>query len=1155
MRILYLEDSVFDADLARRALARDAPEFSLIVAETLSSARQILKSAKRIDAMLLDLDLPDGGGLELLSELRERSLPIAAVVLTGSGDEETIRAALKAGADDFLLKAPGYLSELASVIHSAQRKAARRLVDSERRFRTLFEQTQEIAVQGYNRERKVIFWNQASEKLYGYRADEAMGSRLEDLIIPEPMRADVVAAVDQWVNGGVAIDAAELPLRRKDGSITYVFSSHVMLESADGDPEMYCIDIDVSDRVNVRALQHARNEVLNRIVADESLEVILDLIIQQVEHMLPGLRCTIMLIDDDDCFGTIVSRSLPDFYIQALQDLRVGDGVGSCGAAAWSGERMIAEDVRTHPNWSAYLEIAQRADIGACWSLPFKDEAGQVLGTFALYSRVPHCPDQPEQALIDDFARLASVAVQKRRAIEMLAQREHALTMSAHAGLALLREPDLGLAIERVLETGANMADVDRAYVFTNRLAGDDGEIRTTLTHEWVRDGIPSQRDNPDLQDVPMSIVGPRWLETLSSGRLIVGDVKNFPASERALLEPQGIRSVIIVPIEVGSTFWGFIGFDSVHRRKRWTKAEENVLWIIANSLSAAIERKQALEHLRRSAAAFESTRDGVLITDLTPSIVAVNRAFSEITGYSEAEALGRNPNMLRSGHQDLSFYREMWANLGTAGHWQGEIWNRRKSGEVYPQWLTISTVMDEQGLPCNYVGVMTDISQLKRSEARLERMAHYDPLTDLPNRVLARLRLEHAIEQADRYARSIAVLFIDLDRFKNVNDSFGHPVGDELLVEIARRLKNRVRSEDTFARLGGDEFLLILERVDDPPEVGQIAQALIDLLDTPFVLSGGQEVYIGSSVGISLYPGDGRTTTELIQHADAAMYQAKADGRNTYRFFTAELSIAAQKRLNMETRLRRALDRGEFVVYYQPKVNVSSGCIVGCEALLRWLDPERGLISPAEFIPVAEEIGLIVPLGEWVLRTACEQAEAWHQAGLPRLNMAVNLSVRQLWKPDLAERIAGILIETGLPAQWLELELTESMIMGQEVLVEERFAALKALGLRLAIDDFGTGYSSLAYLKRFPIDVLKIDGSFVRDIPEDVNDMEIATAIVAMARALKLEVVAEGVETLAQLAFLQEQTCDIYQGYLFSKPLSTDDFEKLLVDSNSARA
>ena len=1013
--------------------------------------------------------------------------------------------------------------------------------------RALFERSPDVAVQGYDRDRRVIFWNQASETLYGYRADQALGRRLEELIVPDDMRERVVQAVEAWMQGAPGIGADELTRRRSDGSLVQVLSSHVMLENAQGAPEMYCIDVDVTDRASMRSMQQARNDVLGRIVADAPLPDVLDVIIAHVESMRPDLRVAIMLLNlETSRFETIFARSLPGFYVEHLDGLAPGPEVGSCGTAVWFGETVISEDVRADAKWMSVRDLCERAGIVACWSIPFKDESGQVLGTFAIYSGRPHVPDRHERELIEEFAGLSGIAVQKRRAIEMLDQREDVLTMSAHAGLELLREQDLGRTIHRVLETAGTRTGVDRAYVFQNRVQPDGGALLTTLTYEWVRDGVDPQLGKPELADIPMSVIGPRWQKLLGNGGIVTGDVCDFPEVERLILEPQGILSMVVVPITVGDVFWGFIGFDAVQRRKVWTTVEENVLRIIATSLSAVIERKASLESLRRSAAAFESTRDGVIITDLEPRIVAVNRAYTEITGYSEVESLGRNPNLIRSGHQDASFYSEMWQSLTDKGHWQGEIWNRRKSGEVYPQWLTISTVRDDHGEPRNYVGVMTDISQLKRSEAELERLAHYDPLTQLPNRALVRLRLEHAIDQAGRNDHSIAVLFVDLDRFKNVNDSFGHPVGDELLVAIAQRLKSRLRSEDTLARLGGDEFLLVLEHVHEPSEAGQVAQTLINLLDDPFVLSGGQEVYIGSSVGISLYPQDSRSTTELIQHADAAMYQAKAHGRNTYRFFTAELSIAAHRRVQLETRLRRALERDEFRLYYQPKVDVETGRIVGCEALLRWQDPEHGLVPPADFIPVAEETGLIVGLGEWALRTACEQAQAWRRAGLPPLTMAVNLSARQLWQPELPHRIGEIIAQTGFPPEWLELELTESMIMGQEALAAERLASLKALGLRLAIDDFGTGYSSLAYLKRFPIDVLKIDRSFVDDIPQDVNDMEIASAIVAMARALRIEVVAEGVETAAQLAFLREQRCAMYQGFLFSEPVPADAFARL---------
>ena len=402
--------------------------------------------------------------------------------------------------------------------------------------------------------------------------------------------------------------------------------------------------------------------------------------------------------------------------------------------------------------------------------------------------------------------------------------------------------------------------------------------------------------------------------------------------------------------------------------------------------------------------------------------------------------------------------------------------------------------------------------------------------------------RIQHAIDRAIRTHRHLALLFIDLDRFKNVNDSLGHPVGDELLAAIAQRLRDRLRDGDTLARLGGDEFVLLIEDMQAPEEAARVATMLLELLHTPFKLQHGREIYIGASIGIAVFPEDGSNVTELIQHSDVAMYQAKESGRGAFRFYTESMSRAAQDRLHLDTRLRRALERGEFTLHYQPQIDMETGVITGTEALVRWLDPEEGLISPARFIPVAEETGLIVPIGEWVLRAACAQARAWQDAG-HTLTIAVNLSARQLQQNDLSQRVAALMTEYGVGPGWLEIELTESMLAGDHSTTEVRLRELKALGIALSIDDFGTGYSSLAYLKRFPIDILKIDQSFVRDIPHDRNDMEIAATIIAMAHTLKLRVVAEGVETPEQLAFLKERECDAWQGYLYSKPLPAEEF------------
>jgi diguanylate cyclase (GGDEF)-like protein/PAS domain S-box-containing protein len=558
-------------------------------------------------------------------------------------------------------------------------------------------------------------------------------------------------------------------------------------------------------------------------------------------------------------------------------------------------------------------------------------------------------------------------------------------------------------------------------------------------------------------------------------------------------------------------------------------------------------DRKHAEDALRQAATVFESTHDGVMITDLEGIIQAVNRSFSSITGYTEAEVLGLTPRILHSGRQKKDFYQSMWATIKIAGYWQGEIWNRRKNGETYPEWLTISAVHDAKGEISHYVGVFSDLSQIKQSETQLEHLAHYDPLTDLPNRLLIQSHLAHALARAQRHQRHVGVLYLDLDRFKNINESLGYPVGDELLVKLTERLTMHMRSEDLLARLGGDEFLLVLESMEIPGDAATVARSLLELLTKPFALSGEQEIFIGASIGISVFPTDGSDADQLIQYADAAMHQAKQKGRNTYSFYTESLTRASGEHLGLETRLRHAITANQLRVYYQPQVDIASGRIIGAEALVRWLDPERGLISPANFIPLAEETGLIGTIGEWVLKEACLQGVNWIKAGLPFLTLAVNLSPRQFSHGNIAELVSKVLAETGFPADRLELELTESALMQQEEDAVKMLHLLRAQGIRLAIDDFGTGYSSLSYLKRFPLDILKIDKSFVDDIPFHQDDMEIAATIIAMGHTLGFKVLAEGVETAEQLAFLRDKGCDMYQGYITSPAVPAGEFERLV--------
>ncbi len=563
-------------------------------------------------------------------------------------------------------------------------------------------------------------------------------------------------------------------------------------------------------------------------------------------------------------------------------------------------------------------------------------------------------------------------------------------------------------------------------------------------------------------------------------------------------------------------------------------------------------ERRKIEERLREAAAVMENTHDGVVITDTTPRILAVNEAYTTITGYSADDVIGKNPNIISSGRADKAFYEVMWAQVLKDGYWQGEVWNRRKSGECYPQLLTISTIYDDEQQPARYVGVFADISQLKENQAKLEFMAHHDPLTRLPNRSLAESRLEHEIEQAHRHAYQIAVLFIDLDRFKAVNDSFGHLVGDELLCAVSERLGVRVREGDTLGRLGGDEFILLASPLVDAQDAAVIARDVINALSEPFTLAGNLEIFIGGSIGISLFPQDGVTVLELMRNADAAMYLAKKNGRNQFSFYTKELNAGACAQLSMENDLRRALSQNELILHYQPKVDLQSGKICGMEALIRWHRGGQEWVSPAVFIPLAEKSGLIIAIGSWVIEQACWQMRNWLDEGFSSMAVSINVSARQFRSGNLVKLVAQALNKYSIDAACLELELTESMLMlepDQAVLTMQQ---LKQIGVKISLDDFGTGYSSFSYLSRFPIDTLKIDQSFVRDVTTESNAAEIASAIIALAHRMNLRVIAEGVETEAQLAYLLEKDSDEIQGFHFSKALSPDDISELLRSGRS---
>jgi diguanylate cyclase (GGDEF)-like protein/PAS domain S-box-containing protein len=555
--------------------------------------------------------------------------------------------------------------------------------------------------------------------------------------------------------------------------------------------------------------------------------------------------------------------------------------------------------------------------------------------------------------------------------------------------------------------------------------------------------------------------------------------------------------------------------------------------------------RRHAESQMVLATRVYDNSNEGIIITDADREIISVNRSFTIITQYDQNEVIGKMAHILSHDKYEPDFYKDMMEKIDQIGSWQGEVLDRRKDNSPYPQWLSVIAVKDDLGVLINYICIFTDISERKQNEERIQNLAHFDVLTGLPNRILFKDRVEQALIKAQRKHDKVAILFLDLDRFKQINDSLGHRVGDFVLKEIAERLLSCVREQDTVSRQGGDEFILILPETD-AQGAAKVAENILQVASKRCQIEGF-DLHITPSIGISVYPDDSIDSDTLIKYADVAMYQAKENGRNTYKFYTSDMNAKVYERMTIENGLRQALENQNFVLYYQPQISLKDDRIVGCEALIRWNHAEKGLISPAHFIPVAEETGLIVPIGDWVMHEACRQALVWKKAGLPPITMAVNLSAIQFSHTSMSNQIIKMLEDIGLSPEHFELELTESILMGG---VDTTLATLNNLaefGLKLSIDDFGTGYSSLSYLKRFPLHRLKIDQSFVRDITHDANDAAIVKTIIGMAKSLNLEVIAEGVETQEQAEFLQRAGCDEIQGYYFSPPVPASEFATML--------
>ncbi len=569
-----------------------------------------------------------------------------------------------------------------------------------------------------------------------------------------------------------------------------------------------------------------------------------------------------------------------------------------------------------------------------------------------------------------------------------------------------------------------------------------------------------------------------------------------------------------------------------------FVRDEEGTPRLLANILTDIRARKSTEAQLRLMASVFEHSGEAILITDASNAIITANRAFTALTGYSLDEVRGRNPRILSAGLTSESVYRHMWRSIDSSGYWQGEIWDRRKDGAIYPKWLSISTIRNAAGETTHHIASFTDITERKQIEERIQHLAHHDPLTGLPNRLQLEGRIRQALADARRDGDALAVVFADLDNFKFINDSLGHHIGDRLLISVAERLRAAVRDSDIVARLGGDEFIIVLTRLDDAQVAIALCEKIRQHVGERFDIDG-HALHTTLSLGVSLYPLDGRDADTLMRAADAAMYHAKGEGRNNIQLFDSRLNEAAAMRVRTETRLRAALEHGHFLLHYQPQFTTIGEHVVGVEALLRWQPPDEEMVPPDQFIPLAEDTGLIVPIGAWVIDEALAQLARWRSAGIDGLRMSINLSAHQLRLRELPRLIGRSIEQHGLQPADLELEVTESVAMRDPESTIGILTQLRDMGIALAIDDFGTGYSSLSYLKLLPISRLKLDRSFVHDIESNPNDAAISAATISLAHTLGLEVVAEGVEGPAQLGMLTQLGCDLLQGYHFSRPLA----------------